>query len=117
MKTHNAQDSQNANLQSSKLDNGITESLYVTLNSKFSPDTVTPCPCCQQMSLECAFQPPLVKGKQGYTLCHCRNPHCEMYGVTLNQEQYQTMAALERLAARLQAHLATLETKENSNGA
>jgi hypothetical protein len=114
--TPHSQSQENEPAQSSLPDNGITASdCYPTLNPRFQADLVNLCPCCRQLSLECAFQPPLVKGKQGYTLCHCRNPQCQMYGVTLNKEQYQTMAALERLAARLARHLATLDTQKGNN--
>src|SRR5688572_10486250 len=82
-------------LQSVTITSLTASDTFASLNSKFSPDTVNPCPHCQQMALETAFQSPLVPGKQGYTLCHCRNPHCQMYGVTLNAEQYRKQAALE----------------------
>jgi hypothetical protein len=68
-------------------------SAYASLNSKFKPDTVTACPCCQQMALEVAFQPPLIPTKAGYELMHCKNPDCTGYGMTMKREAFLTAMA------------------------
>jgi hypothetical protein len=72
---------------------------YESLNPAFTADTMTACPCCQEMSLESAFQPSLIPNGTGYTLTHCTNPECYGYALTLKRETFlETMQARQQIA-------------------
>jgi hypothetical protein len=80
----------NATCQAIDPNDKALSNAYATLNDKFTADSETPCPCCGQMALETAYQPPIIQkaGRTGYTLMHCKNPDCAGYGLTLERTAF-----------------------------
>lgn len=70
------------------------EPTYTSINPNFQP-LATPCPHCNQVSLESAFQPPLVPTKTGYMMTHCTNTDCAAYALTLEHTAFMKAKAQE----------------------